>query len=361
MNKELISYFEFVLKKGININKGDTIEIIISSYLPYYLNILKEVINKYTDDIIITYTDGDLLEKDLKEKGWEKFLDDRVNMYKSLVLKHFKRLTITSPFNMPITNTYDVEMYSKNIYRLSFTRIYFRTHPHTTFALPNNMWALKLGLSEEELLKKIIKLSYKENELKKYINYLNELNIDYLHYKTGLGTDLKIKLNDDYKFLGPNFIDNDYESNIPCQEIFISPYKYGVDGTLISSKPLFYKNIFVNAYMLIFKDGELVYNEGLDDLIKDESLKYVGEISLVKGLDPFCYMTTLLDENTGCHLALGEGFTEGVKDLTKINHSMYHIDLIFGTDDMIVDAYLKNGNIIRLIENNKFVGGKNGK
>jgi leucyl aminopeptidase (aminopeptidase T) len=72
-------------------------------------------------------------------------------------------------------------------------------------------------------------------------------------------------------------------------------------------------------------------------------------------------MTTLLDENTGCHLALGEGFTEGVKDLTKINHSMYRIDLIFGTDDMIVDAYLKNGNIIRLIENNKFVGGKNGK
>ena len=146
MNKELISYFEFVLKKGININKGDTIEIIISSYLPYYLNILKEVINKYTNDIIITYTDGDLLEKDLKEKGWEKFLDDRVNMYKSLVLKHFKRLTITSPFNMPITNTYDVEMYSKNIYRLSFTRIYFRTHPHTTFALPNNMWALKLEI-----------------------------------------------------------------------------------------------------------------------------------------------------------------------------------------------------------------------
>ena len=133
------------------------------------------------------------------------------------------------------------------------------------------------------------------------------------------------------------------------------PYRHqaGPDG-------LYYKNRLIYYYEIIFKNGKIICQKGLDELLSlDDNLYSAGEIALVLDYDNFLYLTTILDENTGCHLALGNGYRDGIKELDKINVSKYHIDLVFGTDDTICDAITYDNKTIRLIENNKFVYGGN--
>ena len=80
---------------------------------------------------------------------------------------------------------------------------------------------------------------------------------------------------------------------------------------------------------------------------------YSGEIALVLDFNPFLFYSTIMDENSGCHLALGNGYKEGAIELDKINSSKYHIDLVFGTNDICVYGIDNKGNNIPLIIDGK--------
>lgn len=355
--RKIKNYFEYIIKEGINIEQNDYIEIVTTSQIDDYLRILINCLNEYNANIYITFTDGALLERTINE-DYLKYLNTRIKMYNSLIANHFKRLTVISPFVAPISRTESVDEYSKLSYKLGFVHDYFLNNPHTIFAIPNDNWVKILRLSKEELWDKIFNMTYKSSQLEFFKEELDNLKIKALHFKNNLGTDLYVGLTRDFKFLGNSL--NNYKPNIPCLEIFTAPNKYQVDGKLISSKPLYYKNRLIYYYEIIFKNGKIISQKGLDELLSlDDNLYYAGEIALVLDYDNFLYLTTILDENTGCHLALGNGYRDGIKELDKINVSKYHIDLVFGTDDTICDAITYDNKTIRLIENNKFVYGGN--
>ena len=178
------------------------------------------------------------------------------------------------------------------------------------------------------------------------------MNLKALHFKTNLGTNLYVGIPKESKFLGKkwNSKDIEFQPNIPCLEIFISPDKYKVDGKLVSSKPLFYSGYYVNNYEIEFKDGKIINQKGLDNILAlEESLSYAGEIALVLDFNPFLFYSTIMDENSGCHLALGNGYIEGAKNIDRINYSKYHIDLVFGTKDINVYGIDYDNNIINII------------
>ena len=90
----------------------------------------------------------------------------------------------------------------------------------------------------------------------------------------------------------------------------------------------------------------------------DEYAAYLGECALVPNNSPISntklvYGNTLLDENASCHLALGAGFTDCLKNHEAlcpkelleqgINPSKNHVDFMIGTPDLNIEAETKKG------------------
>ena len=96
-------------------------------------------------------------------------------------------------------------------------------------------------------------------------------------------------------------------------------------------------------------------------LSMDEGAAYLGECALVPQASPICesgilFYNTLFDENASCHLAVGEGYTDTIRDHQNksleecralgINESMIHVDFMIGCDTMNIDAICADGKII---------------
>jgi aminopeptidase len=122
--------------------------------------------------------------------------------------------------------------------------------------------------------------------------------------------------------------------------------------------PLSYQGELIDGFWFEFKDGKVVdfgakQNEELlkQMLDMDEGARYLGEVALVPKESPInqlglLFYSTLYDENASCHLALGLGFSNCIRDFEKysleelremgINNSMIHVDFMIGADDLLV-------------------------
>lgn len=357
LRKKIINYFDYVLEFGIDIKQNDYIEIVTTSYIEEYLELLIDRLKKYNCNIYITFVDGDELEN-IINNDYNSYIEEKINMYHMLISKRFKRLTVISPFVKPIARTDNALNYLKQNYKMLFVRNYFLKNPHTIFPIANIYWAHKLQINIKDLWEQIFDYSYRTSELESLRDNLSNMNIKALHFTTELGTNLYVGIPEESIFLGKKWKSGDieYYPNIPCLEIFISPDKFQVDGTLISSKPLYFANTLVLNYKLKFKNGKVISNEGLDEILAlDENLYYAGEIAIVLDFNPFLFYSTIMDENSGCHLALGNAYDEGVVDPTRINHSIYHIDLVFGTSNFNLEGITYSNDVIQIVKDGKLV------
>ena len=203
---------------------------------------------------------------------------------------------------------------------------------------------------------------------------LNSLGLKKLHYTNSLGTDLYIYLPDGYLYAGGK--DELCIVNMPSYEVFTSPVWNKTEGIVYSSKPLIYNGSLIDNFWIRFENGKVtsfdaeVGKDVLDEIINtDEYSCYLGEAALVEKDSPiaalgFNFGTTLIDENASCHLALGAGFSECIKDGLEmsveelrekgINDSKQHVDFMIGTDDLNITAETIDGEEIVVFENGKF-------
>ena len=218
------------------------------------------------------------------------------------------------------------------------------------------------------------------NTLEERKNKLNSLNLRKLHYENSLGTDLYIELSEKHRWesgadrsqKGVNFV-----ANMPTEEIFTAPLKYGINGIVYAALPLIKDgNVIENFYMRV-KDGKIteVHAKKGEDILKnsisvDEGASYFGEVALVPYDSPISNMKilfydTLFDENASCHLAFGEGYPsciEGGSEMTKeeliangVNDSIAHCDFMVGTKDLNITGTDKDGKEIPIFRNGNFV------
>lgn len=214
-------------------------------------------------------------------------------------------------------------------------------------------------------------------DLEKRMNYLNSLDIDYLEYHSSNGTDFKVWLSHEVnwaaggeKTLGSQIF---FNPNIPTEECFTSPIKGKAEGIVFSSKPLSYNGELIENFSVRFENGKVmeVHAEKGEALLNemihmDEGAAYLGEVALVPYDSPInktgiLFYNTLYDENAACHLALGMGFTNLVKDYEKytndelhakgINDSAIHVDFMIGTKDLDIVAHLKDGSKVEIFKN----------
>lgn len=213
-------------------------------------------------------------------------------------------------------------------------------------------------------------------ELKEKCDKLNRLHIKKLHYTASNGTDLTVGLIPDALFMGggETTLSGEYfNANIPSEEIFTTPMRGSAEGIVYSSKPLCYRGELIDNFSIRFKNGKVceVKAEKNESLLKelvsmDDGAAFLGECALVPYSSPIresgvLFYNTLFDENAACHLALGEGFANCIKDFEKysldecrkkgINESVIHEDFMIGTADLCITAETETQGEVKIFEN----------
>ena len=260
-------------------------------------------------------------------------------------------------------------------------------------AVPGAAWAKKVfpGIRTSQAIEKLweaILSTSRVNEdpvaaweqhnadLRKRCEYLNNLGIESLHYTADNGTDLTVGMIPEAIFCGGAEVSRlgvTFNPNIPTEECFISPMKGKAEGIVYSTKPLSYQGQLIDEFFMRFEGGKVVESgakvgaELLETMLNmDEGARYLGECALVPQASPICqsgllFYNTLFDENAACHLAVGMGFADTIRDHHSktlqecrelgVNDSMIHEDFMIGCDTMNIDAHCADGKIVPIFRN----------
>ncbi|GAA0762157.1 aminopeptidase [Clostridium sartagoforme] len=261
----------------------------------------------------------------------------------------------------------------------------------TVVSVPTEAWALKVfkNSNSEEAVSKlwdvifnVVRLNSDDpieawnehnNNISKNLNFLNSNKLKKLHYKNSIGTDLTIELPEDHIWLGGSekcAAGIEFNANMPTEEVYTLPKKTGINGTVVSSKPLSYGGNLIDDFSLTFKDGKVIdftAKEGFETLKKlldsDDGAKYLGEVALVPYDSPISnsnliFYNTLFDENAACHLAFGKAYPTCIingenlsnEELSKkgANDSIIHVDFMIGTKDLDITGYTEDTTEIKI-------------
>ena len=255
-------------------------------------------------------------------------------------------------------------------------------------AVPGAAWAKKVfpGMRASTAMEKLweailtasrvdsdpVKAWQGHNEnLKARCDYLNSLDIRSLHYTADNGTDLTVGMIPEGCWRGGGDTTLQgvfFNPNIPTEECFISPMKGQAEGVVYATKPLSYRGQLIENFSIRFEGGKAVEvkaqkgEQVLKTLIAmDEGAAYLGECALVPQKSPISesgllFYNTLFDENAACHLALGTGFADTIRDYQDktleecrqlgVNDSMVHEDFMIGCDTMNIDAHCADGSVV---------------
>ena len=266
-------------------------------------------------------------------------------------------------------------------------------HQWTIAAVPGAAWAKKIfpgvrtSVAMEKLWEAILYTSRVNEDpiaawnehnrnMESRCEYLNNLNLHKVRMYADNGTDITIGLINEGIFCGGGETTRQgvfFNPNIPTEECFTSPMKGQADGIVYSTKPLSYQGQIIDNFSIRFENGKAVEwhaEQGVESLTQmltmDETAGYLGEVALVPQASPICqsgllFYNTLFDENAACHLAVGRGFPDCIRDhhnktlaecrALGINDSMIHVDFMIGCDTMSIDGERENGEIVPIFRN----------
>ena len=215
--------------------------------------------------------------------------------------------------------------------------------------------------------------------LKQRMDFLNKRQFKFLRYKNTLGTDLSIELPKNHIWLGgsektPGGVE--FIANMPTEEVFTLPLKTGVNGKVLSSRPLQYNGNLIDDFSLTFENGKIIEYQAktgveiLKNLIAtDDGSAYLGEVALVPFHSPISqlnllFYNTLFDENAACHLAIGKAYPvclQGSESMSEeelaksgVNDSLVHEDFMIGTEDLTITGITADNKEIAIFKNGDF-------
>lgn len=208
---------------------------------------------------------------------------------------------------------------------------------------------------------------------------LNELELVELELSAP-GTDLRLGLPEKHRWFGPLIPSTKGVSgvpNLPTEEISTLPHRQRADGTVATTRPLVVQGQLIENLTLTFREGRVssfhctTGSELVQRLLEtDEGANRLGEVALVPenslvAQERRTFYSTLIDENASCHLALGRAYpvvlTDGQKMTRKAfeqrggNYSSVHLDFMFGSSELTVDALTRRGERLTLLRQGRWV------
>ncbi len=392
----LRNYARLIAEKGVNIQKKQ--EVIIQCELdqPEFVKMLVEECYRAGAGKVIVYWDYQPLEK-IHYRYQSVTTLSKVEKWEEERLQHYVdklpcRIYLVSEDPDGLKGVNQEKMNKAMQKRFPIIKPYRdkmeNRYQWCIAAVPGEKWAKKVfpglpkGKAIEKLWEAILFTSRVDDDpvaawdkhnkdLHDRCEYLNSLGIDKLIYKGTNGTDFSVGMIDDAVFRGGGEVSLQgiyFNPNIPTEECFISPKRGIAEGIVYATKPLSYQGQLIEGFSIRFENGKAVevHAEKNEELLKkmismDEGAAYLGECALVPVNSPISesgllFYETLFDENAACHLALGMGFADSIKDFDKytldecrekgINDSMIHVDFMIGFDGLDIDAVTRDGKTV---------------
>ncbi|AWZ48861.1 aminopeptidase [Clostridiaceae bacterium 14S0207] len=396
-------YAELAVKTGVNIQKGQKLFINSPIECADFTRLVADMAyDNGAKDVIINWID-EKFSKIRFMKAPKEVFEEMPDWQKEFYLSNVKdgaaflSIHASDPELLKDVdpNIISIAQKTRSIALKEYSeRLMSNKNAWSVISIPTEGWATKVfpELSPKDAMKKlwdyifnIVRVdkenpveAWKEhtNNLKNKMNALNSYHFKSMHYKNSLGTDLTVELPKKHLWLGGSeHTENGIEflANMPTEEIFSLPLKTGVNGTLVSSKPLNYGGNLINNFSFTFKDGKIVDfkaeqgYESLKHLIDtDEGSHYLGEIALVPFHSPISnsniiFFNTLYDENASCHFAIGKAYSVCIEnganmdeDQLKengVNDSLTHVDFMVGTNDLSIIGTTYDGKEIEVFKN----------
>lgn len=406
MEQKLEKYARLVVKTGVNIQKDQIL--VVNSPIEcadFARKIAKEAYAAGAKDVVVSWNDEKLSKirfTDAPDKVFDEFPNWRKEMYLGYAKEGaaFVSIAASDPEILKDVNPDRIARMQKvsgNALKEYRERMMNNKNTWCVVSIPTVSWAKKIfpQLSEAEAVARLwdailetvrvgdgdpiaawqshLKTLTKSKEL------MNEYNFTRLHYKNALGTDLTVELPKGHIWLsGAEFTPDgrEFVANMPTEEVFTLPKKHGVNGTVVSSKPLNYHGNLIENFKLTFKDGKVIEYSAkkgqsiLEKLLTaDESSAYLGEVALVPHDSPISnlnilFYNTLFDENASCHLAFGKAYPvciaggdkmdESALEAAEVNDSLIHEDFMIGTADLEITGITQDGKEVAVFKNGNF-------
>lgn len=394
-------YAQAVVELGANVQEGQYVIINSSIRQAKFVHCLVEQCYKRKARFVkVEYSDDEVSKLTYKNVEEKTYVENTLqNLYR---LKNYTKIL---PVQIYVEDS-DPDVY-KGIDISKAMKARIKTYPKVKkyrdmmenkyqwviVAMPSIPWAKKIfpndkpSVAFKKLEQAILKTTRIDNNavnnwkehiknLQEKSKILNELNLDYLEYKSENGTDLKLKLMPNHVWisarenaLGSNI---DFTANMPTEEVFSMPSYDGVDGVVVSTKPLSLRGKLVEDFKVYFEKGRAykvearVGQEVLEQLLSDdEGSRHLGEVALVPYSSPInqsgiLFFNTLFDENASCHLAFGAAFKNNIKgyetmtdeDFKKMNfnESMNHVDFMIGSKDLSIIGTTFDGTKVEIFK-----------
>lgn len=412
-NTTLKNYAEFAIRKGLNLQKGQTLILSCPIETSHFARMCtEEAFKAGAKDVVVHYKDEIVSRQRLENASLETLTDIKPWVVGS-------RMDYVSGENTPkdacalVISAGDPEAYKgldaekitksqqamskalKGWSDLSMANQF----QWCVLSLPTAAWAKKVfpGESEEAAMEKLWNAIATATRMdtpdpvaawgtiiedaRRRCKTLNDAKLTALHLKGENGTDLTVGLADDYVFTGGETLrsgdDLPFLANVPSEEIFTAPHKDKVDGIVKSSMPYVFNGNLIEGITIKFENGKATTAtaEKGDDFLQqmmsaDEGALHLGEIALVPASSPIrkagvLFYNVLYDENAACHMALGAGYPESViggdamsreQLLEKgLNDSLIHEDIMIGTPKMDIDGIMADGSTMPVFRGGEWV------
>ncbi len=396
--KTMENYAELIMKFGVNLQKGQGLEIICPVEKHDFARALTRAGYKAGAKIVRIRWHDEQIDKLGYEYADESALKDIPKWYvdsKNYLVENGYCYVAVSAEDPAVFKDIDAKKIasvaqarSKALKKFS-DAVMSNKIRWCVVSVPTLAWAKQVfpnAKNPEEQLSKAIELTMRLdnknptiaweehiNSLQARADFLNDNNFEYIHFKNDKGTDLTVGLADNHQWISAKEKAEDgvfFVANMPTEEVFTAPHRGKVNGTLVSALPLCENGQIIDDFTIEFKNGKIVDftakkgYETLKHLIEtDSGTKRLGEIALIGKTSPIAkcktlFFNTLFDENASCHLAIGKAYPTTIKNgesYTKkqlkekgVNDSVEHIDFMIGTADLCVTGITKDGKKVPL-------------
>lgn len=394
---DLKKYAKLIVRTGANVQKGQDVIIMAELEQAQFVKMLvEEAYRAKANRVTVEWMDDDLSKLHNKYRTvkslshLEKWEIERFQYY---VDKLPVRIYIESsdPDGEKGIDQRKRAEAMQNVFKITkpFRDQFENKYQWTIAAAAGTKWAKKLfpELTPKQAQKKLWDLILRAshaygNPLLNWENHnrelhckakrLNDLGFIELHYTASNGTNFKVGLMPEARFLAGGEKTQGrgvfFNPNIPTEECFTTPKKGVAEGLVHATMPLSYNGEVIDGFWFKFHEGKVIdygakQNEALlkQMLDMDPGARFIGEVALVPKESPInemgiLFYSTLYDENASCHIALGMGYSNTVRDYDKytldelrkmgVNDSMIHVDFMIGTDDMqIVGKTIKGESV----------------
>ncbi|MHB8961960.1 MAG: aminopeptidase [Saccharofermentanales bacterium] len=404
--QELLSkYADLAVNAGINLKQNEGLIVGTSQYgLPLAREVAKQAYAAGAKHVEIMFNDDEITLSRYRfgrDYIFDQYPKCKVDALIAMYEDNYQHLFITSP-NPELLREIPADRVAQDQKTASVAtapamkyRMTAKTR-WTIVAVPSPAWARSVfpELAEDKAIESLWQYIFDatrvnaenpidawkkhDGNLKQYVHYLNEKQFRSFILRAQ-GTDLEVGLADGHNWVGgskKSMAGIPYLANIPTEEVFTTPHRLRVNGTLRATKPLSLNGKLVEDFGFTFKDGKVTDyyaakgKDALDHLLSnDEGASYLGEIALVPDDSPISntkilFNNTLFDENASVHFAFGQSYAYAMKDgadrdkedleSSGANFSLIHNDFMVGGPELSITAVSADGSETVLFRDGNF-------